>query len=176
MNPYVFLRLSGGICVFCSSILFDLFLEQRLRHRYLFFEEMAASLSCLEKEMIGHRLLLPQALEKAAGCCQNGPQNLFQYAAKNLSENNGTFQQLWQEAVRICNCRDLFSKEEYRLLCHVSDALCQSDVILQRTLLTTYQQQFLQLGSDAKQICLEKSRLYRRLLPAAGLFLILLLL
>ena len=176
MNPQIILKFAGCICVFFSSLLIGNTLEKKLKQRYLFFLEMATALSCLEKEMLHYRLILPQALEKASACCRAGPEKLFTYACVHFSERGGAFHSLWKDAVRQCISPDLFSEEELHLLSGISDALCCSDAILQKTRFDAYQAQLEQLGKDAKEIWKEKSSLYRRLSAAAGVFLILMLL
>ena len=175
MNPQIILKFIGCICVFSASLLTGTAMEKKLKQRYLFFQEMRTALSCLEKEMLHYRLLLPQALEKASACCRAGPEKLFAYACIHFSEHGGAFHSLWQDAVRQCVPPYLFGEEELHLLFGISDALCNSDAILQKTRFDAYQAQFEQLENDAKEIWKEKSSLYRRLSAAAGLFLILLL-
>ena len=70
MNLQIVLKFVGCICIFSSSLLIGNTMEKKLKQRYLFFREMTAALSCLEKEMIHYRLILPQALEKASSCCR----------------------------------------------------------------------------------------------------------
>lgn len=176
MNPQIILKFVGCICVFSASLLTGTAMEKKLKQRYLFFLEMATALSCLEKEMLHYRLILPQALEKASACCRAGPEKLFTYACVHFSEHGGAFHSIWKDAVRQCVPPDLFSEEELYLFSGISDALCSSDAILQKTRFDAYQAQFEQLGKDAKEIWKEKSSLYRRLSAAAGVFLILLLL
>ena len=176
MNPEFFIKLSGCICVFSSSLLIGVLLEKKLKQRYLFFLEMNAALTCLEQEMLQQRQLLPQALKKAARCCRAGPEKIFHYTAEKLPGYNGAFETLWKEAVYRCISCELFTEEEKQLFEQISDALCSSDVILQKTLFDTYRMQLQQLSSDAKRIWREKSGLYRKLSAAGGLFLILLLL
>ena len=80
------LQIVGCICIFSSSLLIGNTMEKKLKQRYLFFREMTAALSCLEKEMIHYRLILPQALEKASSCCRAGPEKLFAYAITHFSK------------------------------------------------------------------------------------------
>lgn len=176
MNPQIILKFVGCICVFSASLLLGNAMEKKLRQRYLFFQEMSTALSCLEKEMLHYRLLLPQALEKASACCRAGPERLFTYAYLHFSEHGGAFHSLWKDAVRQCVPPNLFSEEELILLFGISDALCSIDAILQKTRFDAYRAQFAQLENDAKETWKEKSSLYRKLSAAAGLFLILLLL
>lgn len=176
MNLQIIFKLSGCICVFSACLLTGMSMEKRLKQRYLFFQEMAVSLSCLEKEMIHYRLLLPHALEKASACCRNGPDKLFTYASTHFSSRGGAFHKLWEDVVHQCLPPNLFSEEELLLFLNISDALCSSDAVLQKTRFDAYQTQFEQLGNDAKETWKEKSSLYRRLSAAAGLFFILLFL
>ena len=170
--------------------------EIRRLHLYLFFQpsdrkyngkkaETALSFlsgndrcffKCLEKEMIHYRLILPQALEKASSCCRAGPEKLFAYASTHFSKYGGSFQKLWQEAIRQCVPPALFSEEELCLFLEISGALCSSDAVLQKTRFDAYRTQFEQLENDAKEIWKGKSTLYRKLSAAAGVFFILLLL
>lgn len=175
MTLQIILKFFGCICVFSASLLTGTVMEKKLKQRYLFFQEMGIALSCLEKEMLHYRLLLPQALEKASACCHAGPEKLFTYACVHFSEHGGAFHSLWQDAIRQCVPPYLFGEEELHLLFDISDALCSSDAVLQKTRFDAYLEQFEQLGKDAKNIWKEKSSLYRRLSAAAGLFLILLL-
>lgn len=176
MNLQIVLKFVGCICIFSSSLLLGNAMEKKLKQRYLFFREMTAALSCLEKEMIHYRLLLPQALEKASSCCRAGPEKLFAYASTHFSQNGGSFQKLWQDAIHQCVPPALFSEEELCLLSEISGALCSSDAVLQKTRFDAYRTQFEQLENDAKEIWKEKSTLYRKLSAAAGVFFILLLL
>ena len=176
MNLQIVLKFVGCICIFSSSLLIGNTMEKKLKQRYLFFREMTAALSCLEKEMIHYRLILPQALEKASSCCRAGPEKLFAYASTHFSKYGGSFQKLWQEAIRQCVPPALFSEEELCLFLEISGALCSSDAVLQKTRFDAYRTQFEQLENDAKEIWKEKSTLYRKLSAAAGVFFILLLL
>ena len=176
MNLQIVLKFVGCICIFSSSLLIGNTMEKKLKQRYLFFREMTAALSCLEKEMIHYRLILPQALEKASSCCRAGPEKLFAYASTHFSKYGGSFQKLWQEAIRQCVPPALFSEEELCLFLEISGALCSSDAVLQKTRFDAYRTQFEQLENDAKEIWKDKSTLYRKLSAAAGVFFILLLL
>ena len=55
MNLQIVLKFVGCICIFSSSLLIGNTMEKKLKQRYLFFREMTAALSCLEKEMIHYR-------------------------------------------------------------------------------------------------------------------------
>jgi stage III sporulation protein AB len=87
-----------------------------------------------------------------------------------------SFRALWEQSVQQHLPQGILKDEERQLLLEAAGAFCNSDTSLQNTLLEQYADRFLQQSNLADREYREKSRLYRRLTGAAGIFLILLLL
>lgn len=171
------LKSAGSCCILVASIFIGLSLDRSLKCRYLFFCEMKDTIQWLKQELSYHRTTLPEALEKAAHYRHAQVRQLFQSAAEKTAEKSGQpFDVIWSESVTQNPCCKMLAEKELDVLLQLSNALCSTDLLMQRTLLESYEIQFDQLSSAEKARWITKGSLYRKLSAAAGLFLILLLL
>lgn len=177
MQPNVVLKSVGSCCILAASILIGLSFERSMKCRYLFFYEMRDAIRWLKQELSHRRTALPEALEKAAQYCHAQVKQLFQSAAEKAAEKSGQpFDVIWRESVTQNPCSKMLEEKELDILLQLSNALCSTDLLMQQTLLESYEAQFDQLSSTEKTRWMTKGSLYRKLSAAAGLFLILLLL
>lgn len=171
------IKLAGSVCILAASLLAGLGLESRLKRRFAILREMGEILIFLEKEMAYHRSPVPEAFQSASKRCGTELQAVFAEAASAVSLREGReFQEIWENAV----CRNIpggvLEAEERDLICESAAALCNTDTVLQRTLLEKYADRFQELSRLASDVYREKGSLYRRLSMAAGVFLIILFL
>jgi stage III sporulation protein AB len=165
------------LCIMGACMMTGLALEARLKRRYCLLREMRESLIFLEKEMAYHRIPLDESLLAVSKRCTTELSALFGTAAAQIRPCAGrSFRELWSEAVSSQLPKDILEEEEVQLFLEAADALCNTDMVLQKTLLQKYAERFERRSTLAWEDCLEKGRLYRRLGGVAGIFLILLLL
>ena len=170
------IRMTGCTLIGIASYLVGALLEQRLKQKWLFVKEMKELLEFLEKEITYRRSPAETALETAAGNCHTCLRELLLTVADKIRERNGMdFQAIWEEQVHLMVPEGMLLQEEYETVCEAASAMCQTDTVMQRRLIETQQSRFAQLCDQAQQTCQEKSRLYRRLSTAAGVFLIIVL-
>lgn len=131
----------------------------------------------LEKEMTYHRSPIHEAFRSAQKRCVTALGGVFSEAAAQVEQRNGrSFQKIWEDALARFIPDGLLTQDEMQLLVEVSDALCNTDVVMQRTLLGKYADRFRAMSEEEARICGEKGGLYRRLAVATGIFLVILLL
>lgn len=176
MEILLTVRITGCICIGLASWFVGMELEQRLKQKWLFLKEMKELLAFLEKEMTYRRSTAETALETAAGNCRTCLRELLLSVSEKIRQRSGAdFQTIWEEQVRLMIPERMLEKEQYQAVCEAASALCQTDTVMQRRMIETQNARFLQLCEQAQQNFLEKSRLYRRLSTAAGVFLMILL-
>lgn len=172
----LYCKLAGILLVLISAVMTGLELEHGLKLRWLYLREMSESLRFLEKEMIYHRTPVSEALSEAAKRCQTELKTLFLSASKQTeSKKERTFDEIWAHSVRE-TAAGILTKQEIETVCELSGALCNTDTVMQKTLLEKYQERFAVMSRDMEQQFREKGALYHKLSAAAGAFLALLLL
>ena len=169
---WIIARTAGMLCILTACILTGLSLEQRLRRRGQLFREMQETMIFLEKEMTYHRSPIHEAFCSAQKRCVTALGRVFSEAAAQVEQRNGrSFREIWEDALARFIPDGLL-----QLLAETSDALCNTDVVMQKTLLGKYADRFRTMSEEEARICSEKGGLYRRLAVAAGVFLVILFL
>lgn len=170
-------KFAGMACILAAGLLGGLGLESRLKKRYAILREMGEMLTFLEKEMVYHRAPVPEAFMSASRRCNTELRGVFAEAAEAVSLREGKdFQEIWEGAVGRNMPGGLLEAEAMELICESAAALCNTDTVLQRTLMEKYADRFRELGRLAFEAYTEKGSLYRKLAMAAGVFLILIFL
>ena len=150
--------------------------EGRLKKRWMFFGELYELFGYLERETVYHRTPLDEALTNAASRCRTELRAVLLAASASVKEMaGGEFSEIWEKAVRQELDRGIFAEETIQVILISSKALCNSDVVLQKELISQYARRFEQMEADAEEDYRSKGRLFRKLGTAAGIFLILLL-
>lgn len=171
------IKLAGAACILAAGLLAGLGMEMRLKKRAAILREMAEIFALLEKEMSYHRAPVPEAFHSAAKRCSTEVKEVLEDAAAKASLREGnSFADIWRQAVYRKLPPGVLGPDETELICESAAALCNTDTILQRTLLEKYADRFQALGKIAAGEAREKGNLYRRLAMAAGVFLIILFL
>lgn len=174
---WIIARTAGMLCILTACILTGLSLEQRLRRRGQLFREMQETMIFLEKEMTYHRSPIHEAFCSAQKRCVTALGRVFSEAAAQVEQRNGrSFREIWEDALARFIPDGLLTRDEMQLLAETSDALCNTDVVMQKTLLGKYADRFRTMSEEEARICSEKGGLYRRLAVAAGVFLVILFL
>lgn len=170
-------KLCGMLLVFLACVWTGRELELGLKRKWLFFRDLREALAFLEKEMAYRRTPVPESLREAACRCQKEAAALFTEAAE-LAEQRGrvSFRVIWQESVAKSGAFEMLEEQERLFVESLSDALSNTDTVMQRTLLAQYEERLLEAGREQERLYREKGALYRKLSAAAGIFLILLLL
>lgn len=177
MNFYLYLKLGGLFCLFAACLGFGIEAEQKLKQRWLIYEEAKDTFMILEKEMIFHHARASDALKLAAGGLRTCFSGVLNEAAEQIEHGNGeSFDRIWRNAIKSRIPKYLLKTEETELLCRASSALCCSDTVMQRTLLLQNQERLAHLSDSAEREYREKGALVRRLSVAGGVFLIIWLL
>ncbi len=168
-------KLAGMLCILSASVLAGIWMEARLKKRFAILREMGEILTFLEKEMTLHKAPAAEAFKSAAGRCGTELSEVFSETASGIMRRDGkSFREIWESSVRQRLPRDVLEQEEMELICETAAALCNTDTVLQRTLLEKYTDRFREKGRAVSGECREKGNLYRKLAVAAGVFLIIL--
>lgn len=174
---WVIVRMIGVLCVMMASFLAGIGLEHRMKRRWRIYQEMQETLVFLEKEMTYHRSPVQEAFRCAAGRCRTELTQVLDRTAARIGERSGkAFETMWEESLAACLPDGLFSQEELQLFRETSAALCNTDIVIQKTLLEKYADRFRMLSGKEAEACREKGGLYRKLTAAAGVFLVIVLL
>lgn len=169
-------KMAGAFCILSACILVGIELERRLKKRWMFLKEMQELMTVLEKEMTYHRAPVPEAFCSAAGRCTTQLQQMLLFAASRIEKREGkSFRDIWYESVNRCIPAGLLTDEELQDVIDAADALCNTDVVMQKTLLEKYADRFLEMSNREAEVCRDKGGLYRKLTTAAGVFLVILL-
>ena len=173
---WIVIRLVGILCIMAASLLAGAGIEGRMRKRWQLLQEMQETLAFLEKEMIYHRSPVQEAFQSAAPRCATELGQVLLWAAEQIEKREGRpFPEIWGEALARCIPGTLLQEEEFCVLKETAAALCNTDTVMQRTLMEKYADRFLAMSRKEAEICREKGGLYRRLAAAAGVFLVILL-
>lgn len=176
MDMYICLKAAGLLCIFCACVFVGMELEQRLKRRWQFWQELQETFSVLEKEMLFRHTAVADALRYAADGLDTCLGQVLDRAADQIEKGEGvTFEEIWKHAADDCIPQRFLDESEKKILYRAAASLCSSDPIMQRTLLEQNQERFEQLSEAAKQEYREKGELIRRLAAAAGIFLVILL-
>ncbi len=172
----IIMKLAGMFCVMAACALTGIALERRLKKRWQLFREMRETLVFLEKEMTYHRSPIHEAFRAAAGRCATELGDVLLETAGQIERRSGqTFREMWSEALMRQLPSGLLAQDELHLFGETAAALCNTDVVMQKTLLEKYADRFRLMSEAEAEACREKGGLYRRLSAAAGIFLVILL-
>lgn len=172
----IMIKLAGMFCVMAAAVLTGIGLEGRAKKRWQLFLEMRETLAFLIKEMTYHRSPVCEAFRSAAERCRTELGTVLSETAAQAERRSGqTFTAIWEEALARHLPDGLLTDEEGQLFDEVSAALCNTDVVMQKTLLEKYEDRFRLMSEAEAQVFHEKSGLYRKLAAAAGVFLVILL-
>ena len=176
MNPF-FLRAAGALLLFASCFLFGVSCETRLKRRWMILREFLEFFRYLERETSRRRTPLWEAMELGANRCRTEVREVLLFAAEQIRERKGgEFVRIWETAVFEKLGRDLTGEEAFQAILQSAGALCGSDLVLQRELLSQCADRFALLEEDARKDYRSRGTLFRRLGAAAGIFLILIFL
>lgn len=168
-------KAAGALCILAASAMVGIELERGMKKRWMFLLEMQEVLAFLEKEMTYHRSPIPEAFRGAASRCSTELKGILLLAAGEAEKREGrSFEEIWSAAVDESIPAQLLSAEELQAVKGAADALCNPDVVMQRTLLEQYAGRFGAMSKKAAEVCREKGGLYRKLTTAAGIFLVIL--
>lgn len=174
---WIIVRTVGMLCILAACILTGFVLEQRLKRREQLFREMQETMTFLEKETTYHRSPIHEAFRSVQKHCMTALSGVFSEVAAQVEQRNGqSFQKIWEDALARFIPDGLLTQDEMQLFVESSAALCNTDVVMQKTLLGKYADRFRLMSEEEEQLCREKGGLYRRLTVAAGIFLVILLL
>ncbi len=159
-----------------ACVLTGLGLERRIKDRWQLFREMQETLTFLEKEMTYHRSPICEAFRLAAKRCRTRLGETLTEAAEQMEKRSGrSFPLIWEDALGKTIPSGLLTQDETQLFIEVRAALCNTDIVMQKTLLEKYVDRFRMMAETEAQVCLEKGGMYRKLAAAAGIFLVILL-
>lgn len=169
-------KTAGLCCVFGACCLAGAELERRMKLRWIFLRELCEFFVYLEQEMTYHRATILEAFETSLARSTPPLRRLLAHAAQQIREERQIpFSQIWNEASEQCITPYLLTREEYETLRESSCALCNTDTVMQRTLLQKYASRFRQMSEAEETVYREQGRLCRRLSAAAGIFAVILL-
>lgn len=170
------IRMIGALCILAASMLTGVQADRRMKQKCTFLQEMYELLRFLEKEMTYHRSPIQESFRSAAESCTTVLRAVLFDAAERIEKREGSvFRKLWAEAVEQNITREIADGEVRAALLDAADALCNTDTVMQRTLLEKHAARFGELYQAELEAYREKSLLYRRLCAAAGVFCVILL-
>ena len=169
-------KIAGITLILLSGYLFGREKEQRMKKRSDFLQDMRELFTYLEKEMTFRKTPIRESFAYAADRSSTELALILRESSRQIDGGEGlSFPFIWKEAVKKCVPKGLLSDEEFETVCQSAAALCNTDTVMQRTMLVQYGERFEVMEKMERKAYREKAGLYRRLSAAAGVFLVILL-
>lgn len=176
MEPGFWIKGIGLICIFLACVAAGMELENLLKRKWQFFQELQELFGFLEKEMLFHHTAVPDALTLSAQSSGTWLKDILFAVVEGIKQGKGQpFEQIWTDAVDKAVPSGVLGERERSFLYKASAALSGNDTVMQRTLMQQNQERFRELCSAAQKEHQEKGRLIRSLMTAAGAFLVIVL-
>lgn len=176
MDMRFWIKMTGLVCIFLACVFVGAQQERRMKQRWLFLREMQEMLLVLEKEMVFHHAAVTEAFRYAAGSCRTSLRQVFETAAAQIEKRDQTsFEEIWKTAIRKEIPGNLLTESELLAMQNAAVALCGTDTVMQQTLLQQHADRFREMSREEEENYREKGSLVRRLMTAAGAFLVILL-
>ena len=168
--------MAGILLILVSGYLTGREMEQRMKKRPEFLQEIRELFDYLEKEMTFRKTPIRESFAYAAKRSSTELAEILRESSRQISGGEGLpFPFIWRESVKKCVPGGLLSDEEFEAVCQAAAALCNTDTVMQKTMLLQYRERFAEMEKKERKVYLEKAGLYRRLSAAAGVFLVILL-
>ena len=173
----VYVKISGSICIAVAVALAEQQIENKWKRNAAILRDMYELLVFLEKETVYRRTPIQEALKQAAERCSLDLKNILFHTVSMIQEKSGKpFAVIWEEAVEQETSGRFIDQKQKRAIIQAEEALCNTDTVMQRTLLQKHAAKFYEMGQRSEAQFREKSSLYRKLGAVAGAFFILLFL
>ena len=172
-----YVKISGSICIAVAVALAERQIENKWRRNAAILRDMYELLVFLEKETVYRRTPIQEAFMQASERCNLDLKNILVHTVSMIQDKNGKpFAVIWKEAVEQGTTGCFIDQKQKRAIIQAEEALCNTDTVMQRTLLQKHAAKFYEMGQRSEAQFREKSSLYRKLGAVAGAFFILLFL